>query len=543
MPRRGLTKRQLEELIKCKNDVVYFITNYLYYKHVVKGKIKWDKPYPYQVKFWKTLQAGRNPIINKTRQIGCSWAAAAFAIWLICFHPDVEILFLSETERKAIRLLKNSRFMYDSIPSWMKPRLKDNSQTRFSVRFSAKQDGEIYIAESSIDSLTLTPRTAAGYSAALIVFDEAAHMQSAEEVFMAAKPAISHGGQMAVISTPGGLNNFFFRLWSLSNKEVRDGLEPGFVPIEAYWKDCGLTEKWYKAATAGMTKMQILQEYEMKFLSTGSPFFDLEALDRCFYPTSSYEEIKNDDGFNIKRITAMSFTGVDSAQGNRTKSGTPDYTSIVTLNEYGVEIDSWHSNDTPLQEVAGYTLALGEGEIGDLPGIVEKWHIRYPGGMIIEKFGPGDVVFARQAQRYPNDDKSYVVGRQPTRQLKQRMLNRLKLAIAGKQVIITDDFTYDCLRAFEDKGNGKYEATEGFFDDPVIALALAYSDLHKWGGYQVELGHNEVLGRRVVALDQKDDVPLEQVSRFLPVGQIVLGPIWEEAGERRLVDQVEEMRV
>jgi len=101
---RRLSEEQFEEFNRCREDVVYTITTYGYLR-TNDGVIPWDCPYPYQVEGWKKLQAGLNIIINKTRQIGCSWMLAAFAIWMLIFTPDIEILFLSETEKKAIRLL------------------------------------------------------------------------------------------------------------------------------------------------------------------------------------------------------------------------------------------------------------------------------------------------------------------------------------------------------------------------------------------------------------------------------------------------------
>lgn len=538
--RRRLGKEQIIEWKFCRDDVVYFIRKYGWTKHAVDGAIQWN-PYSYQEEFWKTMQAGKSVIVNKTRQIGCSWAAAAYSVWRMIFHPDLEILFLSETEKKAIRLLNNAKFFFNRLPNFLQPEVQTNSQTRFSVRFTARKDDEVYISESSIDSLTLTPRNAAGYSAALIVFDEAAHISGAEEVFMAAKPATAHGGQIAIISTPGGRNNFFFRIWSDSRRLKADGKDPPFIPIEAYWRDCRLTEKWYEIATAGLTKQQILQEFELQFLTAGSPFFDPTQIHKCYYPKDKNPEIINSDDRNILIQTRMSFTGIDTAQGNRTKSGSPDFTSFITLNEFGVEIDSWHSNETPIQDVAGYTL-MTEGGIVDIEGKVTQWHNSYRGALIIETFGPGDVVHIRQAQRVPDDDISYVAGRRTTRASKQRMLNTLRLAIAGQQVLITDEFTYDCLLAFEDKGNGKYEATEGFFDDPVIALALAYAELHKWGGYQLELPEGSFGGQRVIGIRGKDDILPEDYSDVLPVGLIIEGPILVGNTGDRLIDEIESWR-
>lgn len=539
MPIRKLNEQQKEEFLKCEKDVVYFVKTYGWTKHTVKGAMRWDKPYPYQEDVWNQLSEGKSIVVNKTRQIGCSWACAAYSIWFALFHPDTEVLFLSETEKKAIRLLNNAKFFFDRLPAWLKPEVGANSQTRFSFLFHAEKGGFTRNSESSIDSLTMTKRSGASYSAALIIFDEAAHVDSAEEVFMAVKPATSHGGQIAIISTPGGRNNFFFRIWALSNKSVREGKPPDFYPIRAYWKDCGLTQEWYERATAGLTKQQIMQEFELAFLSSGSPFFDVLQLEECYYPDTENEKIINSEGMNIFRPTRMNFTGIDTSQGNRTKSGIPDYTSIVTLNEFGVEIESFHDNEIRVEEVAGYTMVLDDGSVVDVEGLAEKWLKKYRGAMSIEKFGPGDTVYIRQCQRVPDDGISYVVGRQTTSSSKQRMLNSLRIAFAGKQLIITDPFTYDCLLAFEDKGNGKYEAAEGFFDDPVIALALANAELSKHSGYVLDMPERESR-TRMVARKITDDKSIDDIEKLLPVGHIVQGPVLEISPGNTVLDELEE---
>jgi hypothetical protein len=510
MARRKLTQEQLDEFNKCREDVVYFITTYGWLKHNVKGPMRWDRPYPYQVELWELLQAGKSIVVNKTRQIGVSWSCAAYAIWLIIFHPAIEILFLSETEKKAIRLLKCAKFFFNQLPTFLKPTVYSNSVTRFSVRFSGRSSNEIYVMESSIDSLTLTERAGASYSAAFVLMDEAAHLEHGEAAFMSIKPSIAHGGQMAIVSTPGGVNNMFFRIWN----EVVKGDDPLFVPIIAYWRDCGLSPEWYEIATSNMTATQILQEFELQFLSTGSWFFDPVQLAACYRPIEEEPVLTDIDGHVISERTNMSFTGVDTAEGTRTKSGVPDYTSIITLNEYGVEIATWHSNKAGVEEVAGYTMILDDGRRVDVDGVVTGWHANYPGGMVIERFGPGDVVHARHCTRVPDDPRSYAVVRRT-------------LAVAGRQVVIRDAFTYACMQSFEDRGGGKYEATEGFFDDPVIALALAYAELNKHGGYQLDIPERTAGGRRMIAIDRSDDVDPSRIRDVLPVGEIMQGPVFE----------------
>ena len=69
---RKVTEEQLEEILKCKGDALYFLKTYLWLKHTTKGKFRWDKPYDYQAKLIQALQRGENIFVCKSRRVGAS---------------------------------------------------------------------------------------------------------------------------------------------------------------------------------------------------------------------------------------------------------------------------------------------------------------------------------------------------------------------------------------------------------------------------------------------------------------------------------------
>jgi len=396
------------------------------------------------------------------------------------------------------------------------------------------------VSESSIDSLTTTTRAGASYTSRLVIADEMAHLPEGEKAFAAIMPSIAHGGQIAGASTPNGRANVFFRVWTDATFDSASG----FVPLLAYWRDQGLTEEWFHRATEGMTAQQILQEFECTFLSTGSPFFDIEQLKACYKPKGKYPVVRDARGRIISNPTPINYTGVDVAGGERRKGGAPpDYTSIVTLNSFGVEIDSWHSNETPVPEVAGYIAQIPNRGRVEVDGIVTNWHRKYPGAMVIERWGPGETVYLGHVGKFPDDEVSYVVPKRTTggrnaSASKMRMLNNLRLAFAGGSAVITDEFTYRCFLSFEDKGNGKYEAAEGTYDDPVIAFAIAYDELSRNGGLILELeDHVGTHNVRMIGLSEEEDLDLDELGELMPVGVLAQGPVFSEAGVGRLVDE------
>ena len=540
---RSLTPEQLEEFKKCCDDWVYTVETYGWLRHTSRGAIRW-KPYPYQVEMLRAMQRGENVITIKSRQIGCSWTAGAGAALLMIFNPDTDILILSAKEVLAIDLLKKIKFFFNRLPRFLKPKIVVNSRVQFSVEFRAKRGDDVYISESTIHSLTTTTNTGRGFSARLVIMDEAASLPNAEETWTAVLPTTTHGGQVAVVSTPSGVNNFYHRLWI----KTELGDETGFTPIRAYYKDCGFDEEWLRKVTVGLTAQQILQEYELTFLAGGNPFFDLTQLALCYYPKSEYPEIEDAQGHDIKTKTYMNFTGVDTSTGTRKGNVSPDYTSIVTLNEYGVEIDSYHNNRAKLEETAGYTMHLEGGERVEVEGRVSQWHREYRGMCVIEKNGSGSTVLSRHVT--PDDGRSLAIGRMTTAGIKGsgskiRLLNALKLAFAGRQIIITDPFTDVCLQAMEDKGQDKAEAADGMFDDPVIALMLAYSELKRWGGFQINFPEQTSDGRRMISVTSAGDLPPDKLADVLSVGETMVGPLIESGrdvspGTGRLTDEVDD---
>lgn len=531
MARRRLTEEQAQELKRCKADPVYFVITYGYHRHSRKGAMKWDTPYDYQIELWEALHNEENVVVNKSRQIGCSWAAVAFAVWLMIFHPDVLIIMLSKKERFAKELIKKAKFFFRKLPAFLKPKILTNTQTEFSVEFKVIEDGEVHVAESSMLSLTTTTDSGRGFSAALVIMDEAAYLPNAEATWSAVLPTTVHGGQVLVVSTPNGVSNFFHRIVT----QTMAGHETGFRFIKAYYGDCGYSKEWLKTVTVGMTIQQILQEFELQFVSAQSPFFDLNQLALVYKPPNEYPIIK---AMMVK--TAINFGGVDTSVGQN------DYHSIIVLNENGIQIFAYHNNKLTAEEFAGRVILEGDTE-RYIEGVSTKIHREYPGRMGIESLGPGALTVSQH--RCPEDTVSEMIPMWPSNTSKMRWLNCLRRMIAELAIVVTDHFTYACLQSFEDRSRGsieKAEAAEGAFDDPVIGLAIAAYLLHRYGGATFDLRavQGMAASNRMVGDKPGDDLSIRELDRVY--SRIMPGPRLDGgqmSGETRLTDAVDERNV
>ncbi len=538
MPQRYVTPEQAAELEKCAGDCLYWLTKYAYLKHTSRGKIPWDKPYDYQRQLIKALEDGLDVLVLKSRRIGASWTVCAFVLWLVMFYPDITAMLLSRKESLAKGLLKRIKFILNNLPRWMRPVIGTNTLSELSFVFSFGDN----IAESNIMSLTTTDESGRGEDAAFVFVDEIAFIANGDDTWAAVGPTAAGGGQRAVVSTPNGIGGIFHRL----TMQLGAGQDIGITYIEAHWaRDCGLSEEWFKKATVGMSLQKILQEFELQFLSTGSPFFDLVKLAQCYKPLKLFPDIEK-----LMVKTEYNFSGVDTSEGHSVVEGEPDYHSICVLNELGVQIHAFNSNRMARSVFTGHIDELENGEHVMVEGVPTKVHREYPGGMAIEIWGSGDVT--AQMHRVPDDDSSYMIEHRQTNSSKMRILNSLRLAVNELQIALTDSFTYQCMRTFEDQTSGAVEkagAAKGSFDDAVISLALAWMLLKRHGGQIYDFTNIRTSdGRRMIAVHPEDDLSMAELNKVIPVGQVTAGPLVDIGDgtardrSRRMLDGYEDIR-
>ena len=63
------TKKEIEEYIKCSNDPIYFLENYVKIVHVDEGLVSF-KMYDFQKKLVNAITDNRNVIVKTGRQVG-----------------------------------------------------------------------------------------------------------------------------------------------------------------------------------------------------------------------------------------------------------------------------------------------------------------------------------------------------------------------------------------------------------------------------------------------------------------------------------------
>jgi hypothetical protein len=165
--------------------------------------------FDYQQETLDIFRNNRYVIVLKARQLGLTTVAMAYALWMLMFRPGSNIVMVSRSQTAADKALELLDFMYQFLPESIKERgpVADSLAAKHhSYRF---KDGMV----SQITSYPATKTVAAGQTATLVLWDEAALAEYQEDAFRTLMPTTDAGGSMFVFSTARGGHNLFARLY------------------------------------------------------------------------------------------------------------------------------------------------------------------------------------------------------------------------------------------------------------------------------------------------------------------------------------------
>ncbi len=174
------------------------------------GAIPFER-WPHLVERARAWGSGQSEVILKARQLGLSWLAAAYALF-VAQRKGARVLLLSKGEMEAFELLAKARFIWDHLPEGMR------------LPLEVDNDGELtFKAGGTIRALPSTKNAGRGFTATLVIGDESAFHVWAAENYKAYRPAVGDGGQLLLLSTANGVGGFFYDQWQVA---LRRGGEP-----------------------------------------------------------------------------------------------------------------------------------------------------------------------------------------------------------------------------------------------------------------------------------------------------------------------------
>lgn len=210
---------------------------------------------PWQIPY---LQDERDILVLKGRQLGASTAVGAKAIHMAHYRSGSSVVIISKGLRDSTRLTARAR-----------------AAMRNMERLSLDRDSASMIGLSNgseIHSLPGTAPAVRGFTAQLLVIDEAAYV--AEETWVAARPLVATGGQVIVQSTPNGAAGWFYDLWMdggprWSRYHVPSD-DPKLVTV--------IPKKHLEEERRSMSEYNYKAEYKAEFLQAGAGLFSGEVL-------------------------------------------------------------------------------------------------------------------------------------------------------------------------------------------------------------------------------------------------------------------------
>ncbi len=458
-----LSKRDaIKEIIACGKDPVYFIDSYIKLFHPQKGILPF-KTWDFQKDLFRKFNDYQFNIILKSRQLGVSWVSAAYAVWLMMFHREKNIMVIATTFKTAANIVKKVKFMIKNLPPWFSQlaTIEFDNKTNFTL----SNGSEIKAASTTTD-------VGRSEALSLLIIDEAAHIKTIDEVWTAAGPTMAAGGRCIALSSPNGIGNWFFYEFTKAEKGENE-----FHPTKLMWdvhpeRDA----EWEKKERRKYSTKKFQQEYECSFLASGNTVIESEDLKRVYellkkavFRTGFDKNLHIWEGYSNSNSYLIS---ADVARGDGT-----DFSSFHIIKLENFEQIGEYKGKITTELFSKLLYDTGK-EFGDCMIVVENnnigWEVcsklieyNYPNLYYCEK-GSHEYVPPYEARLLEN----VVPGFPTSSKTRPLIISKLEECIRRGFVRINSERTYKELETFI-WNNGKPEAQKGNNDDLVIPLAIA----------------------------------------------------------------------
>ena len=201
------------------------------------------------------LREQRPTVINKGRQVGASQSAAALAIHSCRYWPNTNAVIVSPSLKQSTEITTKARVGLYALHE----RLIQDSSSMLRLANGSR-----------ILSLPGTAKSVRGWTARLLIMDEAAYIE--EETFTAARALVATGGRLVVQSTPADETGTFFDLVT----DPPPGWASFNVPSESV---PSISADFLAAERKSMSADEYAREYECAFGKAGASLFNLKQID------------------------------------------------------------------------------------------------------------------------------------------------------------------------------------------------------------------------------------------------------------------------
>ena len=153
------TKEQVAEYLRCGQDPIYFIKNYVKIIHLDRGLIDFEL-YDFQEDIVNKIHENRFVICKLPRQSGKSTTTIAYLLHYVLFNPEVSVAILANKQATARELLHRLQLAYEHLPKWLQQGVeqwnKGSIELENGSRILASATSSSAIRGSSFNLISLT---------------------------------------------------------------------------------------------------------------------------------------------------------------------------------------------------------------------------------------------------------------------------------------------------------------------------------------------------------------------------------------------------
>ena len=466
------TPEQIQEIMKCSQDAIYFIENYCKIVSLDHGLVPF-KLYECQKRKVRTILDNRKVILMEGRQQGKTITSAACILWYTLFSDNKTVAILANKAAAAREVMSRYQGMYENLPIWIQQGIREWNKGSIELENGSK----VFTAATAASGIR-------GKSVNWLYIDEAAIIPNnvAEEFFTSTYPTIMAGETTKVLlsSTPLGYNHFW-KFWNDSEQGIND-----FVNLFIHYTEIpGRDERWAAEQRGVLGDVKFAQEVLCSFLGSSYTLLDADTLSRMSPKQPIYSKdgldvleepiraIKDDAGKLVEQGHVYALV-VDTSRGVE-----GDYSAFVVVdisaNPYTV-VAKFRDNKiapmlypTVIHTVAkNYNNAWTLVEINDNgQQIADILHheLEYEQILYVNRGKNGQVVSGGFGGGSSGN------GVRTDKKIKRVGCSQLKTLIETKRMMVYDrDIISEFSTFIESKGS--YAADEGYHDDLVMPLVL-----------------------------------------------------------------------
>lgn len=208
------------------------------------------------------VKRSHRALVLTSRQVGKSTTVAARALQRAMTQPMCTVICVAPTERQSMEIITKVRRLIGSQPTLDK--IPNNAATKVTLPNGSR-----------IIALPGKPDTIRGYSADLLILDEAAFLS--DDVYEVATPmTAATGGDIIALTTANGKTGWFYEAWAGENDDG-DEWDRTLVP---YTDVSRITEKFIRGEKGRMSPARFRAEYLCDFISPAGAVWNADMIAR-----------------------------------------------------------------------------------------------------------------------------------------------------------------------------------------------------------------------------------------------------------------------